>query len=154
MADLAFDVSGRKPCAFPGVAGDGWCALQGCGSFFLLGGGGWGVQLRVSSSSILLASWLFCCTGTLSPHCAALNVVCSVKDVACSSSYLPVKGTGLSALGLSFPRLSSLPNRPHAFSVVASSLSYFPWSFLAPVKERPLGKHSFPSHTSLSWGPL
>lgn len=68
---------------------------------------------------------LVSCICPLSTHCISLNIAKSVKELECSSNYQTLKGTGLIALNLVSPWLSSQQYRPCAFSVVTSSLSCF-----------------------------
>lgn len=78
--------------------------------------------LGVSSSSIV-ATQLVSYICPLSTDCISSNIAKSVKELECSSNYQTLKGTGLIALNLVSPWLSSRQYRPCAFSVVISSLS-------------------------------
>lgn len=147
MANLAFDMCGSKPHSFPGVNMVTTDALFNVA----LGSFPHPECFWVSASSILLASRLVSCICPLYIHFSVLTIANSVKKVECSSNYQTLKGTGLTALNLVFPCLSLQQHRPPAFSVVPSSLSCFLYSFLVPVRQRPLGKRAFPRCTSSTW---
>lgn len=126
MTELAFEVCGGKPPSFPTVnmiivvTSTLRQAFASSGVFVSL------FRIRLGQPVSLLHMSPF--------YSLYLNIAKSVKELECSSNYQTLKGTGLTALNLISPWLSSRQYRPRAFSVVTSSLSCFLCSFLVLMK--------------------